>query len=278
LYRHAIVRGLILVLLGMIYNGERGPLNFDWPNVRLPSVLGCIGLAYMGAAFIVLNTKVRGQLAWIAGLLLGYWAALKFIPVPQFGAGDLTAGHTLSDYLDRTLIPGQLLRGDRDPQGLLATVSAIATALAGVVTGQWLRGERLGGYAKAAWMIAAGALCLGIGRLWDLYLPINKNLWSSSFVVYCAGWSLLLLALFYLLIDVWGWKAWAFPLVVIGSNPILIYMAWKFVDFEGTTHKLFDGVLRHTEAYQPVLFRSAVALVMWALMYVLYRKQVFLRV
>ena len=105
------------------------------PTARLPSVLGCIGLAYMAAAFIVLNTNLRGQFLWIAGILAGYWAALKFVPVPGYGAGDLQAGHTLSDYLDRLLIPGILLRQVRDPQGLLATVSAIATALAGATTG-----------------------------------------------------------------------------------------------------------------------------------------------
>ena len=91
----------------MIYNGL---LKFDWPNTRLPSVLGRIGLAYLFAGLIVLNTGVRGRIAWIVGLLVGYWAALKFIPVPGFGAGDLSPGHTLTDYIDRLLIPGQLYR------------------------------------------------------------------------------------------------------------------------------------------------------------------------
>lgn len=277
LYRHAVVRGLALVALGTLYN-ENGPFNFDWPNSRLPSVLGCIGLAYMAAALIVLNTGVRGQLAWIAGLLIGYWAALKFVPVPGFGAGDLTPGHTLTDYLDRLLIPGILLRGDRDPQGLLATLSATATALAGVVTGHLLRSERLGGYAKAGMMIAAGAACVGVGWLWDSNLPINKNLWSSSFVVYTAGWSLLLLAFFYLVIDVWGWKKWAFPWVVIGSNSILAYMAWEFVDFKSTSQRLFGGALRHTGGYEPLLLACGTALLMWLLLYLLYRKRIFLKV
>jgi predicted acyltransferase len=241
-------------------------------------VLGCIGLAYMAAAFIVLNTNLRGQFLWIAGILAGYWAALKFVPVPGYGAGDLQAGHTLSDYLDRLLIPGILLRQVRDPQGLLATVSAIATALAGATTGALLRNERLSGYRKTAVMVGAGVFCVGAGRLWDLNLPINKNLWSSSFVVYCAGWSLLALALFYLVIDVWGRTAWAFPFVVIGSNPILIYVAWEFVDFRATTHKLFDGALRRTGPYQPVLFACAVSLMVWLLLYVLYRRRIFLKV
>jgi len=277
LYQHAVVRAVALVLLGMIYNVD-GPLNFDWPNSRLPSVLGCIGLAYLGAAVIVLNTGVRGQIAWIAGLLIGYWAALKFVPVPGFGAGNLEPGHTLTDYLDRLLIPGVLLRGDRDPQGILATVSAVATALAGVVTGHLLRSERLGGYAKTGAMLVAGAACVASGRLWDLNLPINKNLWSSSFVVYAAGWSLVALALSYVAIDVWGWRRWAFPWIVIGSNSILAYMAWQFVAFEYTAQRAFGGALRHTGSYAPLVLACATALLMWLLLYLLYRKRIFLKV
>src|SRR3954463_1431108 len=112
LYRHVMIRGLVLVLLGTIYNGA---LKFNWPDIRLPSVLGRIGLAYMFAALIVLNTNVRGQVLWFIGLLLGYWAALKFIPVPGYAVGDLAPGHTLTDYVDRLLIPGHLYKGVRDP-------------------------------------------------------------------------------------------------------------------------------------------------------------------
>ena len=162
LYRHLVIRGLLLVLLGMIYNGL---LKFDWANMRYPSVLGRIGLAYMFAGLIVLNTGLRGRLAWIVGLLVGYWAALKFIPVPGFGAGDLSPGHTLTDFLDRMLIPGRLYQGDRDPEGLLGTFPAIATALAGVVTGQYLQSERHSGYVKTAALMLAGLVCLGVGRL-----------------------------------------------------------------------------------------------------------------
>ena len=159
--RHVIVRGLVLVLLGMIYNGL---LEFDWPNTRLPSVLGRIGLAYLFAGLIVLNTNWRGQLIWIAGLLVGYWAALKFIPVPGFGAGDLEPGKTLTDFIDRLLIPGQLYQGDRDPEGLFGTIPAIGTALAGALTGQFLKNENHTGYFKAAAMALVGVACLGLAQ------------------------------------------------------------------------------------------------------------------
>ena len=275
LYRHVVVRGLLLVLLGMIYNGL---LKFDWATMRYPSVLGRIGLAYLFAGLIVLNTGVRVRLVWIVGLLVGYWAALKFVPVPVFGAGDLRPGHTLTDYIDRLLIPGRLHQGDRDPEGLLATVPAIATALAGSVTGQFLKHERFGGYVKAAVMVVVGLACLGLAQLWNLDFPINKNLWSSSFVLHCAGLSLLLLAAFYLMIDVWRFRAWTLLFVVIGSNSILIYMAQKFVDFEYTAHFFFDGILKSTGAYQPLLWSVAVLAVKWLLLYLLFRKRIFLKV
>jgi predicted acyltransferase len=275
LYRHVIVRGLLLVLLGMIYNGL---LKFDWATMRYPSVLGRIGLAYLFAGLIVLNTRPRGQIAWIIGLLVGYWAALKFVPVPGFGAGDLSPGHTLTDYIDRLLIPGRLYRGDRDPEGLFATIPAIATALAGALTGQLLKSGRHGGYFKCAAMILAGLACLGLGQLWNLNFPINKNLWSSSFVLHCAGLSLLLLSLFYAVIDVWRFRGWTLPFIVIGSNSILIYMGQKFIDFEYTTHFFFDGLLSNTGAYQPLLWAIAVLTVKWLFLYLLFRKSVFLRV
>jgi predicted acyltransferase len=275
LYQHVVVRGLLLVFLGMIYNGL---LRFNWPDTRLPSVLGRIGLAYLFAGLIVLNTSVRGQIVWFVGVLVGYWAALKFIPVPGYGAGDLSPGHTLTDYVDRLLIPGHLYKGDRDPEGLLATIPAIGTALAGAITGQFLKNPRCSGHKKTLVMIAVGLACLGLASLWNLEFPINKNLWSSSFVLRCAGCSLLLLSLFYLVIDVWRFRWWTLPLVVIGSNSILIYMAPKVIDFDYATKFLFGGALRHTDAYQPLLFAIAIVAVKWLLLYLLYRKRIFLRV
>jgi len=275
LHRHVIVRGLVLVLLGWIYAGI---LKFDWENMRYPSVLGRIGLAYLFAGLIFLHTELRGRLIWIGGLLVGYWAALKFIPVPEFGAGDLEPGHTLTDYIDRSLIPGRLYKGVRDPEGLLGTIPAIGTALAGAVTGQLLKNPRFTGYVKTAMMAAAGIACLAVAWLWNLDFPINKNLWSSSFVLHCAGWSLLFLALFYLVIDVWKFRWWTFPLVVIGSNSILIYMAQKFIKFDFTADFFFGGLVGLSGEYKLLLGAIAVLLVKWLFLYLMYRKRIFLRV
>jgi predicted acyltransferase len=283
LFQHVIMRGLLLVLFGMIYNGI---LKFDWTHTRFASVLGRIGLAYLFAGIIVLSAGVRGQIAWMVALLGAYWAAMKFIPVPGFGAGDLAPGHNLADYIDSRWLPGMLLHNNpsRDPEGLLSTVPAIGTALAGALTGQLLKSKRYDGYSKTVAMIVAGVSCLGLALLWNRDFPINKNLWSSSFVLYCAGWSLLFLAFFYLVTDVWRFRAWTLPLVVIGSNSILIYMAQKFIKFEYTSEFFFGGLLKFTAdssymaAYQPLLLAISILTIKWLMLYVLYRKRVFLRI
>jgi predicted acyltransferase len=282
LYRHVFIRTLALVILGMIYNGL---LNFDWATMRYTSVLGHIGIAYFFAALIVLNASALGQFFWAVGLLIAYWAMMKFIPVPGYGAGDLSPAHTLNDYLDRLLMPGQLKFGDRDPLGILATMPAIGTALAGTITGHWLKSDRYSQYFKTMAMAIAGVICFVLAYLWNSNFPINKNLWSSSFVLHCAGYSLLLLSLFYLVIDVWRFRRWAMVFVVVGSNSILIYMMRQCVDFAYTTHYFFDGLIGLKAPYpsqfsphQSLLFAMAVVFVEWLMLLVLYRHRVFLKV
>ena len=215
---------------------------------------------------------------WAAGLLIAYWAALKFIPVPGYFTGDLDPGHTLTDYIDRMLLPGRLIHGNRDPEGLLSTIPAISTALTGAITGHLLKTERWNGYVKTLAMILAGLSCIGLAQVWSGDFPINKNLWSSSFVLHCAGWSLLLLAVFYLVIDVWRLKTWALFFVVIGSNSILIYMARHFINFDFTAHYFFDGVIAHSGIYKPLLWAISVMSVEWLFLLLLYKKQMFVRV
>ena len=236
-------------------------------------MLGRIGLAYFFAALISFHTSTRGRVAWIVVILLGYWAAMTLIPVPQFGAGNLEPGRTLADYIDRCFLPGKLYKGVRDPEGILSTIPAIATALLGVLAGQWLRRSRPGGLLKAGALLIAGVVCLFLGGLWSQWFPINKNLWTSSFVLRAGGWSLLLLGFFYLLIDVWGWKRWAFFFVVIGVNAITIYLGHEFINFQAIGQLLVGRV----PIYSPLLLPSAVVAMQWLLLYVLYRNRIFLR-
>lgn len=281
LHRHFVQRGLILVLLGVFYNGllSRDLASADgWGQMRYASVLGRIGLAYMFAALIASNTQWRAQLIWVVGLLVSYWAALRFYPVPGYGAWDLDPGHTLTDYIDRHLVPGKLYKGDRDPEGLFAVIPAIATALLGCLTGQLLKRNDIDGLKKTRFMAIGGVVCLGLAWLWNMEFPINKNLWSSSFVLNCAGWSLLLLSLFYLVIDVWQFRRGTLFFTVIGSNSILIYMAPSFLDFDYTNESLFGGILSLAGDFKTLLLAVTLLSLKWSLLYYLFRKKIFLKV
>jgi predicted acyltransferase len=271
LYGKIIRRGLLLVLLGLLCNGL---LRLDYSHLRYPSVLGRIGLAYLFAAIIFINTKTRGRVAWLVALLVGYWAAMRWITVPGIGAGNFEPGNTLADYLDRRLLPGVLYCRVRDPEGILSTVPAIGTALLGALAGQWLRDARRGGLAKTAGLLAAGLVCLALGGLWNLTFPINKNLWSSSFVLWAGGWSFLLLGVFYLVIDVWGCRRWAFPFVVIGANAITVYVGQVFLDFAALGMLLLGHAPLPATVLTPAIAGFAIK---WLTLYALYRKRVFLR-
>ncbi|MEZ4697197.1 MAG: DUF5009 domain-containing protein [Rhodothermales bacterium] len=276
---HVVRRGLLLVLLGIIYNN--GLFRVPFESMRFPSVLGRIGLAYMFAALIFINTKLRTQVIWFFGLLLGYWAALLLIPVPGFGAGNLTTEGSLVAYVDRMLLPGRLYLGVHDPEGLLSTIPAIGTALLGIFAGHLLRSDtsRILPARKALYLAVAGAALLIIGKTWGLVFPINKNLWTSSFTLYAGGWSLLLLALFYAVIDVRGWKSWAFFFIVIGMNSITIYMAAHIINFSFTTDFFLKGLLaplNHDLAR--MIWWAGFVMVEWFFLYFLYRKRVFLRI
>ena len=272
LYWRIARRTALLILLGLIYN-DGGLLTFKFAHMRYPSVLARIGLAYGFAAIIMLHAGIRGRVAWLVILLVGYWAAMTLIPVPGFGAGRLAPGMNLADYIDLNVLPGRTHRGDGDPEGLLSTLPAIGTALMGLLAGQWLRDGRYRPLEKTLGLFAAGGVSLALGALWDPWFPINKNLWSSSFVLWAGGWSLLLLGLFYLIIDVWGWRRWTFPLVVIGVNPITIYLASRFIDFQWIVNRVFHGAPVH----RSLLHQSGILLA-WLLVYLMYRNKIFWRV
>jgi predicted acyltransferase len=279
IYRHIFVRMLILVIFGIIYNGF---LEFDRGNIRYASVLGRIGLGWFFAALIVLNSKPKWWYAWFGGILLFYWAILKLIPVPGYGAGDLSMEGSIVGYVDRLLLPGRLYLEVHDPEGILSTIPAVSTALLGAITGNFLRipFQQISGLKKALWMGLSGILLLGAGWLWGLVFPINKNLWTSSFVLYAGGWSLILLAIFYLIIDVWGWKKWAFFFIVIGLNSITIYMFQAgIINFRSSTEFFFGGIIKSfAENWQPLIGAIGYTTVCWVFLYVLYKYRIFLKV
>jgi predicted acyltransferase len=280
IYKSLIKRTIILILLGMIVNHAQNLSGYE--NTRFASVLGRIALSCFFAALIFLNTNLRGQLISFFILLLGYWAALTLIPVPGFGAGVLTPEGNLSAYIDRIFLPGKVLRKVYDPEGILSTIPAIGTALLGVFGGQFLRHsfDKINGLRKGLILFIAGIILLLLGLLWNIVFPINKNMWTSSLVLYAGGWSVLLLSGFYLVIDVWKMRKWSMPLLWIGMNSILIYMASHgVVNFESSSQFLFGGLINLTpEMWHLTWVWVGVALIQFVLLYFLFKKRLFWKI
>jgi predicted acyltransferase len=238
--RRIFIRTLILFALGIFVSGG---LSRGVDEVRWLGVLQRIALSYCGASLLALWLKPRGLIAATVALLVGYWALLTFVPVPEFGAGDFAEGHNLTNHLDRMYLAGRKYDGNHDPEGMLSTLPAIATCLIGVLAGLWLRGEAKPPR-KALVMAIAGALLLGLGWAWSPWFPVIKKLWTSSFVLVATGWSAMLLALFYWIIEMRGWRRWAEPFVWIGLNPIIIYVGGNMIEWPKIAARFTGGDLQ----------------------------------
>ena len=277
LLARVVRRGLILVLLGIIYNNGLQIMPFS--QMRFASVLGRIGLAYMFANIIYLYFNRRGQMIWFCGILIGYWLLLKFTSAPGFPMGTLTMKGNFASYFDRQFLPGRLYLHIHDPEGILSTIPAIGTGLLGIMTGNFLKNSHLKPLIRVQHLATTGIAFLALAQLWNLDFPINKNLWTSSFVLQVGGISLLLLALFYYIIDVRGYQKWAFFFKVIGMNSILIYLSGRFIDWSYTTGGFFLWLGQLVgKPYNIVVLVFCYLAVKWVFLYFLYRKKVFLRV
>lgn len=286
IYTHVFTRLFLLLVLGLLL-ANWGIQNFKFENYRYTHVLMRIGIGCFFASIIFLNTKIRGQIIWTISLLLGYWAMLKLIPVPGYGAGVMTPEGNFAGYIDRLFLPGKFFQwyfpDYLDPEGLLGHISGVAMGLLGVLTGQFLISDdkRLSGFKKALFLGCAGILFLGTGLLWDITFPMIKKIWTSSFVVFAAGWSLILLSAFYLIIDVWKLKKWSFFFVVIGSNSIFIYACQSGVpDLRKISEFFFNGFIKYPAdaSAQAVIASIAYLLVSWLVLLFMYRKKIFFKV
>jgi len=228
LYRHAVRRLFLLFFMGLLANGL---LDLNFHDLRLLGVLQRIAIAYFFATLLVMNLDVRGQAVATAVILLGYWALMAWVPVPGFGRGNYTMQGNLAAFLDQRFLPRPFCCYDYgDNEGIISNIPAIATCMLGVMAGHWLR-TTYSQKRKLLGLTVAGVVSLAVGLLWSLAFPIVKNIWSSSFVLFAGGWSLLLLALFYWIIDIRGYRKWAFVFTVIGANSITIYLARHFFNF-----------------------------------------------
>lgn len=275
LYYHVFRRTLILYLLGLVYNGL---FNLDFETMRYTGVLPRIAFTYFFASVIVMNFKQRGQLIWAVAILLGYWLILLLVPVPGFGAYNLTPEGNLAGFIDRKFLPGSFCCYKfGDNEGILTNFPAIVNVLAGVLAGYRLMKPEPD-KTKIIFFTLSGFGLIITALIWDLVYPINKYLWTGSYVAFTCGLSMLSICLFYWLIDVRGYTKWAFPFTVIGMNCITIYVLQAVFDF-GVISKIFiHGFYTKMGAFQFPFYEFSVLTVKWLFLYFLYKKRLFLKV
>ena len=244
-----------------------------------------IAVVYCAATLIALFTKAPARVVVIATLLAGYWALMRFVPVPGFGVPgrDIPLLHpdaNLAAYLDRKLLLGHLWEGTRDPEGLLSTLPAIATALCGVLTGEWLRSARSSSK-KLRGMLVYGLAGIALGELWGIWFPINKKLWTSSYVLFTAGCALIALAMCYWLTDMKLHRGrWARPFVIFGTNAITAYVISELIggwlSWRGYTF-LHSLAWMDSPALESLMHSLVVLLLCFVPLWLLYRKRIFLK-
>jgi len=260
-------------VLGMIAQGNllAWDLSKFWPCY---SVLHGIAAGYLIAVAVALEFHVKAQIIIISAFLLLYWALLMLVPVPGAGAGVLTPTGNMATWIDQ-LILGHFHHGENT--WFVSYLGFASSVLLGVQAGHVLLSSRTAA-AKLRLLASAGAGCLAIGLGWSLALPIIKLLWSSSFVLVSGGFSFLALALFYWIVDVRGWRGWAFPFRVIGMNPIVAYMAMMLVDLRGIGKIFVGSLLPRVGRWDSLLSESAAFLVLWLFLYWMYRTRSFVKV
>jgi predicted acyltransferase len=296
LYKKVFTRFGILFLFGLIYNQA---WVTDWFHPRVGSVLGQIAFGYLFASLIALNTpKLRSVLIWLGGFM-GVNALIQFLfPVPGFGGGVFTPQGSVNYYLDKMFMPGSFLyyitpdgatyglHQIRPPnaipmygvEGFMDWFSVGIIALMGLTAGLILRNEKIAPQRKVGIFALTGVGCLISALILKPWYPIIKLLQTDTFYLLAGGFCFLLLALFYLVIDVWKIQKWGFFFQVIGLNAITVYMGSQLIDLERTSNVLVGGLAKYLGAYGPVLVACMVVTLMWTAMYALYRKKIFLRV
>jgi predicted acyltransferase len=298
IFVHAIWRSLILIAVGLLVNASP-IIGFDIHTFRFEGVTQRIALCYLAAVAMELWSGRRGQLIALVACLVGYWAILRFVPVPGFGIPGhdipfMDPDRNLPAWLDRKLFMGHLYDGTRDPEGIIHTIPAIGTTLIGVLTGHWLRSLKTPTL-KAWGVLLVGMVGLFAGLFWDRWFPINKNLWTSSFVLFSGGFALVFLALLYWLFEIKRWRGlWTMPILVFGMNAISAFVADSLVYGPGYTFtakgptgvKLpwHEAAQAHLESFglstpnASLVYSVAGMLFGWILLWLLWRKRIFIKI
>ncbi|QQL45636.1 acyltransferase family protein [Sulfuriroseicoccus oceanibius] len=274
---HTLKRVVILIVLGMVYNGM---LQFNWESLRVASVLGLIGISYGIAALVYLaGRSYWWRISTALTILLGVAALQLFYPVPDHGPGLLTREAIFNSWVDQHLLPGQLYFGFHDPEGLVCILSAGFLALLGCLAGELLHHRKSPQFRSVIQFTAAGATLLFLGWLcWDNGYPPIKSAWTSSFNLLAGGIALLLLAFFHLTIDFTPRINWSFPLQVIGMNPLTIYILYHILPFDHVSWFFFGGTAKLCGEWEKVVLIVGMLVVQWLLLLLFFRKHIFLRV
>ncbi len=291
LFLHTLRRAACIFGLGLLLNGFP---YYHLATLRIPGVLQRIAVCYLIAGALFLVTGLRGQVVAMVSLLGVYWALMKAVPVPGYGAGVLDKHGNFAQWIDSLTLSGHMWANTKtwDPEGIVSTLPAIATVLFGILCGHLLRGA-LTLAEKAAWMFAAGAALIFAGLVMDVWLPINKNLWTSSFAVFMAGMAFTIFGLCYWLIDGRGYRRWAKPFAIYGMNAITVYVmsgllarGMEMIQWAGAGGKpvslhvwVFDEIF--LKLANPInaslLFAIAHVLVLYLVALLMWRKKWFIR-
>jgi predicted acyltransferase len=291
LFMQVLRRAAILYVLGLVV--YMAP-EFSLSTQRLLGVLQRIAICYLIGSAIYLRTRWRGQIAWTVGLLAAYWMLMTLVPVPGYGAGNLSVEGNFAHYIDRIVLGKHNYHSTQtwDPEGIVSTLPSIATLLLGVMAGHLLRLKRTL-TERTVWLFLTGNLLIFAGLFCDIWLPINKHLWTSSFTLFMAGLDFVVFAIFLWIVDGQGYRKFVRPLVIMGMNAITVYMASELLDELISSIEFRHGAgsisIRdwiYQTLFVPVwppsvaalFYGVAVMLVMYALAYVLYRREWFLRV
>jgi predicted acyltransferase len=218
---HVLRRAALLFVLGLLLNAIEAPRPLSFATFRIPGVLQRIALVYLVVSWLTERTSTRTQVGVAVGALLGYWAVLVVTPVPGCAVPVLSGECNIGSFIDRSVFGRHMLHTAWDPEGLLSTVPAIATALAGVFAGDWLKDS--GARYRTSTLLAAGVAAALVALAWHRVFPINKNLWTSSFALLSAGFAAQLLAACHWVLDVRGWRGWSWPFIAFGRNPLAGY-------------------------------------------------------
>lgn len=282
-------RSVIIFALGILLHLVP---RFDLATLRIPGVLQRIALCYLFAALIYVHSGVKGRSSFAFALLSGYWLVMKFIPVPGYGAGILDYKGNLCAYIDTKLMTGHLYKPDFDPEGILSTFPAIATVLLGTLAGDWLRTNRTI-LSKAIGLLAGGVVFTLLGLALHPLFPINKQLWTSTFVLFTAGAAMILFAACFIMMDGFGIRRWAYPFLVYGTNPITVFVGASLmariigvirlsaggekIGLQACIYKNF--LASWANPYVASLLYPAVLLLLWfGIMLPLYRKKIFIKI